>query len=79
MFRHLSHVTATHLDGFRLIGQLALQLQDVIGRGLLNFLQRELQPLNVFEKSQDFAVFSQQGSLQLGGQHLAVLALLLTG
>ncbi len=79
MFCHFSCVRVTHLNSFCLIGQLAFQLEDLIGRGLLNFLQCELKPLDVFEKAEDFAVFGQQSSLQLGGQHLSLLILLLTG
>ena len=68
-----------HLDSLRFIGQLALQLQDLIGRRLADLLQAELQLLDILQQTQDLAVLGHHGGGQLGGRRLALLILLRLG
>ena len=66
-----------HLDSLRFIGQLALQLQDLIGRRLADLLQGELELLDVVQQTQDLAVLGHHGGGQLSGRRLALLIVLL--
>lgn len=58
----------TYFYGLRLSRELPLQVRDLVGRGLLQFLQRVLEVLHVLQQPQDLPILGSQRCFKPGAR-----------